>query len=1216
MFVYVIFEGKVVKKGESFKFSNFSVIDVDNQRISHDEIKLCVENNFKEEHVFEIKVDKFSCTVISRKEEENEFYVDGFVFGSEKPRVDEALFELFDNVENAHIVIYGEGGNIIFANNSFLDIVGISLDEIRGKYLCDFILEPHKSICKHHVEHRLSGEKFSSKYFGVKIPAKDGNYRLFSVYGNSVVFKGKPAGLLVGLDETNETNLKRVYSALKNINQLIVRIENEYELLEGICNVIVDVGFKAAVVARIESNLSINITHKAGECGDFFESVRASVNGKSEHGGGIAAKAFLERKIILNPDTYTNPHIGYWRKDLLKCGFMSHCAIPIHKDGKIEYILIVFSGEKNAFVDEFLDLLTELTVDIEFALKRLEKDKYLKLIMNVLNRIEESVVITDSKCKMEFVNRAFTKTFGYEINEVFGKTPFYFLDGGRGSCEDSLIIKHALENGSVRFDTSIRSKSGEVRYFDVSIASIKRKDGEIKFVGLMRDITHGKTQSRKIEQLNRLYKTLFYLNEALISAENEPEIFESLCKLVVDFLGASVSFLVFRFGDKWKMSYSAFSDDKFKSFVTTLKDRLEKLPPNGAHLPFIRAFNTGNVKLVDDMKNDARIKGFVDYVKKYNLKKCFALPIRIKDKNIAVLVSVFSQDVVFDKEFLGLLNQITEDLSVSIKVIVDRRWNKLISLAMQKGFSYVIIMDKDFRVVYMNEAAVKMHGFTVEEIIGKKHSVFSSGLHDYAFVRRFMKAMRQGKTFSDVFSYRTKDGRLVYGYTTIIPFKEDGVEYYIAVGKDITKETNLQKRLAYLSNHDPQTGLPNKENFISQARDILKKVEYGKILAVAIVDVRNCSYINQAYGYKGGDEIIKITAQRITNFMGSYDLAGKLSGDKFALVLFGYSSDEDVLITLTNLLKALNKSVEINNDEFSPSYCIGVSFYPSDGSDIEELLTKAEFALANAKREGDNEIGFFKKKSQQKALKVIELKTKLNNAFNNKEFVLFYQPYYDIRTGRIAGAESLIRWKHNGKIISPGEFIDVLENSNLIYDVEEYLINQAVKTISECKNKVPISVNISAKSFRRDYLVTTIKQTLKEYGVDGRFLTVEIVERVFLENRNYTKSIMNQLKKMDVNIAVDDFGTGYSSLTYIRELPIDILKIDISFIRGMMENEKDLSLVRLIVNVAKEFGFKTVAEGVEVEKQLELLKSMECDYIQGFLFSKPLEREEFLSLLD
>ena len=1216
MFAHVIFEGKIQKKGESFRFSNFSAVDINNQNIPHDEIKLCVENNFREEHVFEIKCENFSCTVINRKEREGEFYVDGFVFGSEKPKVDEALFELFDNVENAHIVIYGEGGKIIFANGSFLDMVGLSLDEIKGKYLCDFILEPHKSICKHHVEHRLSGEKFSSKYFGVKIPAKDGNYRLFSVYGNSVVFKGKPAGLLVWLDETNETNLKRVYSALKNINQLIVRVEDEDELLEGICNVIVDVGFKAAVIAHIEPDLSVNITHKIGECGNFFERVKASVNGKSEHGGGIAAKAFLERKIILNPDTSTNPYIGYWRKDLLQCGFMSHCAIPIRKDDKIEYILLVFSGQKNAFVDEFLDLLTELTIDIEFALRRLEKDKYLKLIMNVLNRIEESVVITDSKCKIEFVNSAFTKTFGYEINEVFGKTPFYFVDGENDSCEDNSIIKHVLKNGSVRFDTSVKSKSGEVKYFDVSIASIKRKDGEVKFVGLMRDITYGKIQNKKIEQLNRLYKTLFYLNETLISAESEPEIFESLCKLVVDFLGVSVSFLVFKFRDRWKISYSAVSHDKFKFFINTLKDRLEKLPKDALYLPFIRAFNTGSIKLVDDMANDARIKDFAEYVKKYSLKKCFALPIRIGGKNIAVLVSVFSQDVVFDKEFLSLLKQITDDLSVSIKIIVDRRWNKLISLAMQKGFSYVVIMDKDFRVIYMNEAAVKMHGFTVEEVIGKKHSIFSSGLHDYAFVRKFVEAMRQGKTFSDVFSYRTKDGRLVYGYTTVIPFREDGVEYYIAVGKDITKETSLQKRLAYLSNHDPQTGLPNKENFISQAQDILRKVESGKILAVAIVDVRNCSYINQAYGYKGGDEIIKITAQRIKNFMGKGDLVGKLSGDKFALVLFDYSSDEDVLISLTNLLRLLNKPVKINDNEFSPSYCIGVSFYPSDGKDIEELLTKAEFALANVKREGDNEIGFFKKKSQQDALKVIELKTKLNNAFNNREFILFYQPYYDIESGKIAGAESLIRWKHNGKIISPGEFIDVLENSNLIYDVEEYLINQAVKTISECKNKVPISVNISAKSFRRDYLVTTIKQALKEYNVDGKFLTVEIVERVFLEDRNYTKSIMDQLKKMYVNIAVDDFGTGYSSLTYIRELPLDILKIDISFIRGMLNNEKDLSLVRLIVNVAKEFGFKTVAEGVEVERQLELLRSMKCDYVQGFLFSKPLEREKFLSLLN
>ncbi len=248
-------------------------------------------------------------------------------------------------------------------------------------------------------------------------------------------------------------------------------------------------------------------------------------------------------------------------------------------------------------------------------------------------------------------------------------------------------------------------------------------------------------------------------------------------------------------------------------------------------------------------------------------------------------------------------------------------------------------------------------------------------------------------------------------------------------------------------------------------------------------------------------------------------------------------------------------------------------------------------------------------------IKAIELKNNLKKAFKDGELVLFYQPYYDVKSKEIGGAESLIRWVHNGRVIPPIEFIDVLESSDLIYDVEEFLVNQAAKTVADAKRKVSISVNISTKSFRREYIVTMIKEALGEFGIDGRFLTVEIVERVFLGNLGYTKNIMEQLKEFGVRFAVDDFGTGYSSLTYIKELPIDIIKIDIDFVRGMMRDEKDLSLVKLIINLAKEFGCSVIAEGVETQAQLELLEKLGCDYAQGFLFSKPMNKEEFLKLL-
>ncbi|AEA33675.1 EAL domain-containing protein [Hippea maritima] len=1138
-----------------------------------------------------------------------------------KTTEEEIISQVLNAITNVGIILYQNEGRIVFTNNTIKKITGFEFQDLKNAHICNLIEEPYRDICFRNVNKRLNGEKFTASYKNVKLITKNGQLKTVNIYTNTILLDFKPIGIVIIIDSTEEENLRQIYTALKDINQLIIKEPEESKLFEKACSILTNIGYKAAVVAKIEDNKTIKIKYHPGKAKEFFKNVVASVDGESPSGKGTAALAFRNGEIIINPDTQTNPIMEFWRKDLLKYGFLSNCAIPLKKHNKIQYILLIFSNKKNAFKKENLELLKELKGNLEFALTKIEKDFYINLIERVLDRIDEGVIITDNDCKIEFINKAAERITGFELKELLTKTPSFVTDGINECTQKNQKIKeNVVKAGKFNTETTIIRKDKTSIPVELTVVPIRKDKKLIKFVSFIKDISLRKLQEEKIAQLNNLYKTLYRINEIIISAKEETEILSQLCGVLVENLNASVSFSMVISESKIHLTHIAFKNAEFEKFISELKttiNNIELKKMKSIEPPFLRAIEKNHIKISKDIDKDKKIsKIFKKIAKLYNIRSCFAIPISIDSKVVGCLVATFNKRLNVDKQVYNLLSQMKQDISAALSRIRQQKWNKIISIALNSGFSYVVILDRYFRIIYMNEEALKVHGYTREKITGKRHSIFSSKTHDKEFLLRLAKTLRKGQIFSDIFTYRTKDGRLIEGYTTIIPYKENNrIQYYIAVGKDITKEKELQEKLIFLSKYDNLTKLPKKEEFIKQANNILKQNKENTICCMAIIDINNCSYINQIYGYKTGDLIIQKTATRLTQLLKNNDITGRLEGDKFTLLIENLPSEEDAVVRLNNALNEIVKPIKLEKSTIIPTFYIGASFYPLDGKNAEELLIKAEAALMSAKRSGENEIDFFREKIQQKAVKIVKLRNKLQEAIKNKEFTLFYQPYYDVKTQQIAGAESLLRWIHDGKVIPPLEFIDVLENSNLIMDVEEQIIQEAIKTIASLKREIPISINISPKSFKRDYIVPFIKETLNEYNIRGELLTIEIVERVFLENTEYTKTIMERLRNFGIKIAVDDFGTGYSSLTYIKELPIDIIKIDMSFIRNMVSSEKDLKLVKLIIDIARQFDLKTIAEGVETQEQFNILREMGCNYIQGYLFSKPLNKETFQKLL-
>ncbi|AEA34268.1 diguanylate cyclase/phosphodiesterase with PAS/PAC sensor(s) [Hippea maritima DSM 10411] len=440
--------------------------------------------------------------------------------------------------------------------------------------------------------------------------------------------------------------------------------------------------------------------------------------------------------------------------------------------------------------------------------------------------------------------------------------------------------------------------------------------------------------------------------------------------------------------------------------------------------------------------------------------------------------------------------------------------------------------------------------------------------------------------------------------------------YIIATGKDITQNTELQRIIENTLKRDPLTNLLNRYAFIDASEEYLERAKYqDKLSSIIVIKPIKFSQINEVMGFENGNKILIEISNRIKNFLRKYDLVAKLESSKFAVLLKDIAREEDIFVISIDLIKELARPYYVNNRKLNISFNIGISMFPIDSNDAKDLLEKAEIALIDARLKGENAIGFYKENLKSETERKLQINQDFPEALSNKEFKLYFQPYFDIESKRIVGAEVLVRWIKNGVTIPPSEFIPVLEQTRNIVKLEDYVIKETIAFIEEFKNKlnlIPLSVNLSPTSLMDDDFIDKL---ISMAGKLSQFINIEITERLFLDKLNKAKSLLKKLRAKGFRIYIDDFGTGYSSLSYLSSLPIDCIKIDISFVKKILEDEKTKAIVKTIIYLAKQLNLFTIAEGIETEKHLTALKEMGCQIAQGFLLSKPLPKEDFLNLL-
>ena len=435
--------------------------------------------------------------------------------------------------------------------------------------------------------------------------------------------------------------------------------------------------------------------------------------------------------------------------------------------------------------------------------------------------------------------------------------------------------------------------------------------------------------------------------------------------------------------------------------------------------------------------------------------------------------------------------------------------------------------------------------------------------------------------------------------------------------KSVVAKVIAERKVQLLAYRDTLTNLPNRLLFADRLEQAVIRAERSRSsMALMLVDIDDFKLVNDSFGHEAGDKLIKAVGLLISRSLRRADTIARLGGDEFAVIIEGIDSHEDAISIADNLTTILEHNVRLDDQETYTSASIGISVYPDDGKDARTLLKNADTAMFRAKESGRHCFQFYKPEMSVNAMERLDLENSLKAAFENDEFVIHYLPIVDIDKSEIVGVEGLLRWQHPDKgMIHPSDFIPNVEDSGLIIALGDWVVHSVCKQIRVWQDAglkdQRVSINLAPRQFKEQDLVTLFTQAILENKIEGSSLSVEITERTLIDNIGEVEGTLQKLRDLGIKVMLDDFGTGYASLAYLKEFPVDVVKIDRSFIAGIPDSEEDTVVVDAISGLTRGLKLELLAEGVENERQLNVLKGLGCQYGQGYYWSKPLPADEY-----
>jgi diguanylate cyclase (GGDEF)-like protein/PAS domain S-box-containing protein len=577
-----------------------------------------------------------------------------------------------------------------------------------------------------------------------------------------------------------------------------------------------------------------------------------------------------------------------------------------------------------------------------------------------------------------------------------------------------------------------------------------------------------------------------------------------------------------------------------------------------------------------------------------------------------------------DQDEQSMLRVTLEDITMIKKSEADLR----VAAIAFESHDGLMITDAENKILKVNRAFTKITGYTDEEVVGKSPSMLASGRHDAAFFAEMWGSLNKtGRWTGEVWN-RRKSGDVYPENLTITAVKgEKGIiTNYVATFTDISMMKAAAEEIQQLAFFDSLTQLPNRRLLMDRLKHaIAAGARSGRQGAVLFLDLDHFKVLNDSLGHDIGDLLLQQVAERLTACVREGDTVARLGGDEYVVVLEDLSEQDLEAAAQTEtiankILASLNQPYQLDAHEHHITPSIGIAVFKNHHSTIEELLKQADIAMYQAKKAGRNTLRFFNPQMQISITARVALERELRKALDNKQLHLYYQIQVD-NSGHALGAEALIRWIHPERgLVSPAQFIPLAEETGLILPIGNWVLNTACAQIKAWhKNAhtrdLTLSINVSAKQFRQPDFVAQVRAAIERHSIDPMQLKIELTESLLLENVEDTIASMTALGEIGVQFSLDDFGTGYSSLQYLKRLPLFQLKIDQSFVRDIVTDSHDRSIVRTIIAMAQSLYLNVIAEGVETEQQRELLLSNGCKRYQGYMFGKPVPINEFNAAL-